>query len=86
MMKKLEMIRAFAELDGVKIYELCGGLFYSEYNGAGCAYENRRAYNPITDLAINCAARDKYEVEIEYEISLVKLDECILKSKGLWAE
>jgi hypothetical protein len=23
-------------------------------------------YNPITDLALNCAARDKYEVEIEY--------------------
>jgi len=54
-MSDLELIKAFAEIDGVKLSQ-CGGYCESTID----------EYNPITDLAINCAARDKYRMEIDY--------------------
>ena len=62
-MDNLELCKKFAELEGVKVEEL------SWSNVVLCLVrtENRNhEYNPITDLALNCAARDKYEVEIDY--------------------
>ena len=60
-MDDLELRRKFAEVDGVHIEcEEDGVLFCpSEYGGF-------KQYNPITDLALNCAARDKYKVQIDY--------------------
>ena len=58
--KELEIIKAFAELEGVD--------FIVEYDSImvdlGSGYE---IYNPITDLALNCAARDKYRLEADFE-------------------
>jgi len=60
-MEQLEMVKAFAALDGVYIDRTENDVLYQlgEY---GCM----KPYNPITDLALNCAARDKYRVEVDY--------------------
>ena len=64
-MNDLELIKAFAEIDGVKVIE--------EWS---CTYDKNTAleYNPITDLALNCAARDKYRVEIDYYVKEATID------------
>ena len=59
-MDDLELIKAFAEIEGVKVYRICG-------DGSGWRTSSGSLlYNPITDLALNCAARDKYRVAIIY--------------------
>jgi hypothetical protein len=50
-MTELEMIKAFTDVDGDTCY----------------VHKSLGIYNPITDLALNCAARDKYKVEIDYD-------------------
>ena len=97
-MKKLEMIKVFAGLNGdnIRVDEVCG---YAWLHSTG------ETYNPITDLALNCAARDKYYVEVDYKSQSVYIFKsltqvhasyykecdlckavihCILKSEGLW--
>lgn len=63
-MNDLEMIQAFAKLEGVEVGVASGEACAMAMDG------NKRFpyayYNPITDLAFNCAMRDKYEVEICY--------------------
>ena len=65
-MNDLEMIKAFAKLEGAvatNIIESPDGVEV-RFNRNGFL-----PYNPITDLALNCAARDKYKVTIEYSKS-----------------
>ena len=80
-MKQLDMIKAFAKLEGVdvSVHEA----FYFGEGDVESAYtkfndeakvpsiirdgERLLEYNPITDLALNCAARDKYKVENDFD-------------------
>ena len=68
-MNELELIKAFAEIDEVKLAMVgnidCAENLYSMPRGE---FGIGRPYNPITDLALNCAARDKYRVEIDYDL------------------
>lgn len=61
-MEQLDMCKAMADLECVDAHiameDKPDAYVYSELLGM--------EYNPITDLALNCAARDKYEVEINY--------------------
>jgi hypothetical protein len=69
-MNDLEMCLAIAELDGVNAFIIsdgdkkstCTGMINEPYIAE---------YNPITDLALNCALRDKYDVEVDYVDSCV---------------
>lgn len=63
-MNNLEMIKAFAGLEGIKtsINHRTRKLEYMHSHIFACFKE----YNPITDLALNCMARDKYNVEVDY--------------------
>lgn len=62
-MNQIDMIKAFAKLEGVELMPLfCKQLWY-KVDGKD------RPYNPITDLALNCAARDKYGVSVEYNFN-----------------
>lgn len=71
-MDDLELCKKFAELEGVdvEVSDMLGTITIG-VNG----YE---VYNPITDLALNCAARDKYGVEIVYKT------ECTKARVGVW--
>ena len=62
-MNELQMIAAFAELEGIELMVVC-----EDAGGPVIRYEslNHGIYNPITNLALNCAARDKYKVTINY--------------------
>ena len=40
----------------------------------GSSLKVGKEYNPITDLALNCAARDKYRAEVEYSGNVKKGD------------
>ena len=62
-MKDVELCKKFAELEGVELVESFGKIHDTSKIGK---YSSE--YNPITDLALNCAARDKYEVAINYNI------------------
>ena len=69
-MNDLELCIKFAELEDVDylVYRGNNLLYpndqgYMVENGVTCAW-----YNPITDLALNCAARDKYKVEVDYSM------------------
>ena len=66
-MTDLELIKAFAELEGVDLITHRGEYYRLDLHGSlsinNVGYSK---YNPITDLALNCAARDKYGVEIDY--------------------
>ncbi len=67
-MKDVDMIEAFAELEGIKLTDHRGHWLHK--NDQGGMFINgvtMKWYNPITDLALNCAARDKYEVEVYYD-------------------
>ena len=77
-MNELEMIKAFAELEGIEYYS--GSFNIYAKKDWGCARpdlrflgENYILYNPITDLALNCAARDKYETDIEWYYESVSM-------------
>ena len=98
-MNNLELIKVFAEIDGVEWRDGKQG------KSRLCMWAE---YNPITDLALNCAARDKYLVYIDYDDDFVSIYidselvmpptgvriksgnvcraviECIVKSKGKW--
>ena len=66
-MNTLELCKKFAELEGVEFDEELSveevRVISHYFHGERQSYE----YNPITDLALNCAARDKYELEIDYK-------------------
>ena len=66
-MKQIDMIKAFAKLEGFNQVEIKGRVQVSR--GFNCDI----VYNPITDLALNCAARDKYKVEVSYDYNMVTL-------------
>ncbi len=64
-MNELQICKKIAELEGVILIN---------YEGVLCALKkdsNPIEYNPITDLAINCMLRDKYEIQVCYDRSLV---------------
>ena len=62
-MNDLELCKKFAELEGKHSFEVVDGIpFVAKLKG----WVTRVSYNPITDLALNCAARDKYKVQIDY--------------------
>lgn len=66
-MKNLDMIKAFAELEGVETYIAVNpaGVKVVMVNVCSAPIKNVE-YNPITDLALNCAARDKYMVSTSH--------------------
>ena len=61
-MNDLEMCKEFASLEGIAVCIL-GSIERLENLSR---LQDGSAYNPITDLALNCKARDKYEVFIDY--------------------
>ena len=64
--KKLEMIKAFAELEGVEL-SMYSDEYYTPLLMKRTAKSNTfTKYNPLLPNALNCAARDKYMVEISY--------------------
>jgi hypothetical protein len=79
-MNDLEMIKAFAELEGVGLYRdnirqdvldmiypmVSQGVTIDEFCDGLKDDAPTFKYNPVTDLALNCAARDKHEIEINY--------------------
>jgi len=79
-MNELELIKAFAEIEGVKV-ELC------EAQDGHYFISKQGEYNPITYLALNCAARDKYCVEASYysgneiELEIFDNDCAVIQSK-----
>ena len=72
-MNDLEMSNAFSGLDGVEFYIFGdgGAGTWIGVNDESCVWADE--YNPITDLALNCAARDKYKVEIDYDLQEVNI-------------
>ena len=71
-MKELDMIKSFAKLEGIEIVdEYCGKLFIKDVASGSVSIKgySHSSYNPIDNLALNCAARDKYEVEVSYSES-----------------
>lgn len=70
-MNDLELCKKFAELEGVewRVDKVDGKAQVStlkrwkEGDLNNCCWVE---FNPITGLALNCAARDKYEVEVDY--------------------
>lgn len=98
-MKELDMIKAFAELEGVKL------TYINVWND--CFDANRNSFSPITDLALLAKAMFKYEAEIDYVCNDVTIYtdnglytadyeakggipnaiiEVILKSRGKWVK
>ena len=70
-MNELELIKAFAEVERVELFdelssdaETGEAVEWVSYHAKSNLL--RDAYNPITDLALNCAARDKYRAEVGY--------------------
>lgn len=55
-MNDLELCGAFAVIDGRSVEVRGNGCYGTETHG--------QLYNPISNLSLNCAARDKYEVTI----------------------
>jgi hypothetical protein len=63
-MNDLEMCKAMAEIEGIEL-KLDGTRMPTK----GFSKRNLTPpYNPITDIALNCALRDKYEVGIDYNV------------------
>ena len=97
-MTELEMIKAFARLEGFNCVEMNGIILVAR--GFACD----RLFNPLLPNALNCAARDKYLVSINHDFKFICIKnntkcgviyqgidsipkaviECILKSQGLW--
>ena len=72
---ELELCKLFAELEGFEV------IITTVKYPSVTAFNSKKTkfdYNPITDLALNCAARDKYEVSISYEDEAVEIrgDDC----------
>ena len=65
-MNQLDMIKAFAELEGVILKDDGCGTFFTKDNCGNFMFNggSYSMYNPITDLALNCAAMLKYKVSI----------------------
>ena len=63
MMNELELIKAFARIEGVDIVMVGKTPYIEDINPT---FTIRMPYNPITDLALNCAARDKHKVDVDY--------------------
>ena len=77
------MTLAFAELEGVELFSFDDGKFCSLLDSESEIAFYRvshnvsyKPYNPITDLALNCAARDKYKVEVIYSQLYVCDESC----------
>jgi len=81
-MKELEMIKAFAELEGFKFssnkpsYKKDLGLWCSIYSDNCYGW-----YNPLLPNALNCAARDKYQVKVCY-----RYRECLIWVESTWVK
>ena len=85
-MNDLELCKKFSEMEGVDAFVYRGSyLLYP--NDQGSMFENGMTcdwYNPITNLALNCAARDKYKIEIEYvseRLMYVSISEYLVNEK-----
>lgn len=67
-MNDLEMCKAIAKLEDVSV-EL------PEYSATVLYITGgSEAYNPITDLALNCALRDKYHVSVSWDDNYIWID------------
>lgn len=69
-MNDLEICKAIAKLEGVRVAGL-GAVEVNRYCYMDECGVIGGEYNPITDLALNCMLRDKYEVNIVYDDHLV---------------
>lgn len=71
-MNDLEMIRAFAELEGVEIVSHMRSYVRKHQSGdlSICGVQFAE-YNPLLPNSLNCAARDKYLVSINHDFKLV---------------
>jgi hypothetical protein len=65
----LELCKKFAELEGVGFDEFTGGVLLRNDIDLGPL-----GYNPITDLSLNCVARDKYGVSINHDFHFICID------------
>ena len=66
-MDDLEMCKAFAKLEGISVC-MIGNIECLENLSR---LQDGSAYNPITDLALNCKARDDYGAYIDYGVYFV---------------
>ena len=71
-MNDLELCKKFAELDNVNtevsVFSSESVLVYKYMGGDKChLYNTANIYNPIADLALNCAAIIKYRLKVEPE-------------------
>ena len=64
-MKTLGMIKAIARLEGVDVIEQ-NGVVICQSPAAHLSLALSDKYNPIAELSLNCALRDKYNVEVAY--------------------
>lgn len=99
-MNNLEISKAIAELEGVKVYEDCGTLYIMD-----SSYWQPAPYMADSEPSINLGLRNKYEVSVNYpekwvacgkgeawtKVYFDSKDEvpeavliCILKSEGKW--
>ncbi len=70
-MEQIDQIKAFAELEGVDVEVIRGEC--CAMNMDGNEYLPYAYYNPITDLALNCAARDKYGVSVKFKYHYIAI-------------
>jgi len=70
------LIEKFAAIDGVELFSFEGG--FKKYEGVGTPYYNTggnnalyKVYDPVDDDGLNCKARDKYKVIVDYENGVV---------------
>ncbi|MCP4984671.1 MAG: hypothetical protein GY928_01020 [Colwellia sp.] len=68
MTSELNMCKAIAKLEGVEVVEVADKDFLTgELTQQKLVFKwGRNTYNPVTDLALNCRLRDKYEVHTDY--------------------
>jgi hypothetical protein len=66
------LIEKFAAIDGVELVSFEGG--FKKYEGVGTPYYNvggneamYKVYDPVNDDGLNCKARDKYKVNVDYQ-------------------
>lgn len=63
-MNKLDMIKAFADLDGVEVYDLGNEYCYTYGTDA---YGEELGYDPITDQCLTFQAAIDYSVNLNHE-------------------
>lgn len=79
-MNELKMIKAFAKLEGVNVVhspiEIDSTAFpVTFFTLKDNGYEHEE-YNPVSDLALNCRARDEYRVSVDhYEMDVSIINE-----------